>query len=70
VIWTDVREIENLRCQKVFNPAVLRIMDNHEFISGWWGKSKSEKADAEAFIEWWNENIACDADDLFVDQLD
>ena len=55
VIWTDVSLIENLRCQKVFNPAIIEFMDLHEYRTGWWGKSKSEKADAEAFAKWWNE---------------
>jgi len=55
VIWTEVSQIENLRCQKVFNPAVLEFMNDFEFRAGWWGKSKSEKADAEAFAQWWNQ---------------
>lgn len=54
VIWTDVSHIENVRCQKVFNPAILEIMNTHEFRAGWWGKSKREKTDAEAFTQWWN----------------
>lgn len=57
VVWTDASQIENLRCQKVFNAAILEIMDNFEFRSGWWGKSKSEKADAEEFVRWWNESL-------------
>ena len=55
VIWTDISRIENLRCQKVFNPAIIRFMNLHEYRSCWWGKSKKEKADAEAFVKWWNE---------------
>ena len=35
VIWTDVSHIENVRCQKVFNPAILEIMNTHEFRAGW-----------------------------------
>lgn len=57
VIWTDVSLIENLRCQKVFHPAVLEIMHNFEYRTDWWGKSKSEKADAEAFVKWWKKMI-------------
>lgn len=34
---------------------VGNIKKNH--YSGWWGKSKSEKADAEEFAGWWNETL-------------
>ena len=54
VIWTEVSQIENLRCQKVFNPAIIEFMDLHEYRAGWWGKSKHEQADAEDFVKWWN----------------
>ena len=54
VNWTDVTLIENIRCQKVFHPKILEIMDNFEFRDCWWGKSKSERADAEDFVNWWN----------------
>ena len=57
VIWTDINQIENVRCQKVFNPAILVIMDDIEFRASWWGKSKAEKADAEAFAQWWNREM-------------
>ena len=57
VIWTDVSQIENLRCQKVFQPTVLGFMDHFEYRDGWWGKSKQEKADAEAFVQWWNSHL-------------
>ena len=57
VDWTDISLIENVRCQRVFQPTVLKIMDHWEFRSGWWGRSKHEKADAEGFVEWWNETV-------------
>ena len=57
VVWTSIEHIENVRCQKVFQPTVLEIMDNFEFRSGWWGKSKKEKEDAEEFVKWWNEKM-------------
>lgn len=44
--------------QKVFQPTILGFMDNFEYRDGWWGKSKKEKADAEAFVKWWNEHRA------------
>ena len=53
-VWTDIDLIENVRCQRVFQPSVLELMDYFEFRSCWWGKSKREKADAEAFVWWWN----------------
>ena len=58
VVWTDIMQIENVRCQKVFQPTVLEIMDNFEFRAGWWGKSRKEKADAEEFVKWWNDIVA------------
>ena len=63
VIWTDVTLIENLRCRKVFNPAIIGFMDLHEYRAGWWRKSKREKADAEAFVKWWNENLISPQED-------
>ena len=54
VIWTDVSQIENLRCQKVFSPAIIEFMDLHEYRAGWWGKSNRERKDAEDFVKWWN----------------
>ncbi|MBR6595945.1 MAG: hypothetical protein IKK72_05195 [Oscillospiraceae bacterium] len=63
VIWTDVTLIENLRCRKVLNPAIIGFMDHREYCAGWWGKSKREKADAEAFVKWWNENLISPQED-------
>lgn len=60
VVWTNTEHIENLRCQKVFQPTVLEIMDDFEYRSCWWGKSKKEKTDTEAFVKWWNENHISD----------
>ena len=57
VIDTDISLIENLRCQKVFRAGVLQLMDNFEFRSCWWGKSKREKEDAEEFVAWWNSHV-------------
>ena len=54
LVWTDISCIENVRCQKVFQPEILELMNLHEYRSGWWGKSRQEKADAEAFVKWWN----------------
>lgn len=54
VIWTDISHIENLRVQKVFHKAVLNKMNDLEGCGCWWGKSKKERAAAEAFVNEWN----------------
>ena len=46
--------IENVRCQKAFNPAVLEIMDNWEFWDCWWQNTKEDKAATEEFVARWN----------------
>jgi len=58
LVRTDVSLVENLRCQKVFRPSILKLMNNFEHRSAWWGKSESEKASAEAFVEWWNAQVS------------
>ena len=63
IIRTDVSQIENVRLQKVFDPAVLGIMDWYALVGGWWGKSKNEKADAEEFVKWWNERSSLSEDE-------
>ena len=57
VIDTDITRIENLRCQKVFRKGILELMNDFEFRSCWWGRSKREKEDAEEFIVWWNSHV-------------
>lgn len=46
--------IENVRCQRVYNPKVLEIMDDFEFWDYWWGNTTEEKKSAELFVEKWN----------------
>lgn len=46
--------IENVRCQRVYKPKVLELMDNFEFWDYWWGNTKKEKKSAELFVEKWN----------------
>lgn len=50
-----VELIENVRFQRVFKPAVLRIMDNWEFCDCWWHTTAQDKREALEFIERWNE---------------
>ena len=54
---TDIYQIENVRCRRVFHASVLKFMDDFESYWCWWGKSKKEKADAEAFVQWWEQNV-------------
>ncbi len=63
IVRTDVSQIENIRLQKAFDPAILELMDWYALVGGWWGKSKKEKTHAEAFVKWWNEAIAADSKD-------
>ena len=46
--------IENVRCQKAFNPAVLEIMDNWEFGDYWWQNTNDDKEATEEFVAKWN----------------
>lgn len=46
--------IINVRCQRVFKPKVLELMDNFEFWDWWWGNTTEEKKSAELFVEKWN----------------
>ena len=46
--------IENVRCQRVYKPKVIEIMDDFEFWDYWWGNTKKEKKSAELFVEKWN----------------
>lgn len=64
VIRTDISQIENVRLQKVFQPTILGFMDDFEYRNGWWGKSKHERADAEAFVKWWNEQQTITKEEL------
>lgn len=55
--------IEHVRCQHVFKPSVLKLMDDLEFCDCWWGKSKRSKQAVEAFVAQWNQqtSAACSA---------
>ncbi len=49
-----VELIENVRCSRAYNPAVLEIMNNWEFWDCWWGNSKGDKDATKQFVERWN----------------
>jgi len=46
--------IENVRVRKVYKPAVVGLMSDIEYLPCWWGSTKKEKKDAQAFVERWN----------------
>ncbi len=48
--------IENVRCSKVYNPAILDIMNNLEFEDWWWGNQKKDKIETIDFVNRWNHN--------------
>ena len=52
-----VNLIENVRCSRAYNPAVLEIMNNFEFWDCWWGDSKEDKKATEEFVEKWKAQI-------------
>ena len=49
-----VNLIENVRCRRAFNPAVLEIMDDFEFSDYWWKDTEADRENAEAFVANWN----------------
>lgn len=52
--------IENVRCQKVYKPSIIRIMSDPEFSLCWWGNTKEDKRSAEEFVMRWK---SCKTDD-------
>lgn len=46
--------IENVRCQKVYKPSVLKLMGNWEFQDAWWDNSVAAKKETKRFVETWN----------------
>jgi len=49
--------IENVRCQRVYRPSVLALMDNWEFSETWWGKSAEDKTDVKKFVDYWKNEV-------------
>lgn len=50
--------IENVRCSRAFNPAVLEIMNNWEFANCWWENTKDDKKSTEEFVDRWRREIS------------
>lgn len=55
--------IENVRCQKVYKPSVLDLMDNFEFRDSWWDNSVAAKKETKRFVEAWNNQQPLPQDD-------
>ena len=49
--------IENVRCSRVYRPAVLAVMNNWEFKANWWHDTKEDKLETEAFVSEWNKRF-------------
>lgn len=54
---TPVALIENVRLSRTYHPEVLRIMNNWEYDSLWWGSSAEDRASAAAFAEAWRRRV-------------
>lgn len=52
--------IENVRCQRVYKPAVLTLMNDWEFSDTWWGKSAEDKADVQRFADYWKREVTAE----------
>lgn len=50
-----VKLIENVRCKRVYRPAVLELMNDWEFADCWWGDTEEDRASVKCFVEKWNE---------------
>ena len=51
----SVELIENVRCQRIYKPIILKIMDDLEMMDGWrWGKQTvQDRKNAERFVKIW-----------------
>ncbi len=47
--------IENVRCSRVYNPAIVELMDDWEFHDCWWQNTLDEKKATEIFVAQWKE---------------
>ena len=56
--------IVNLRVQKVFQPSILKILDEPEMQNCCWGRTENEKKYAEYFVRAWN-SVSRDARNSF-----
>ncbi len=54
VIDVPMNLIENVRKSRAYNPAVLEIMNNWEFLECWWNDKEEDKQDVERFVAEWN----------------
>ena len=48
-----VELIDNVRCQRVFHPRVLEIMNDWECWTDWWKNTPEDKEEVASFVENW-----------------
>lgn len=55
--YIEVNCIESLRAKKIYNPLVLKIIDNIESLDGktWWGNTSEDKKETEEFVKTFND---------------
>ena len=46
--------IENVRCQKLYKPSVLELMNDFEYTDDWWYDTPEDKAEIERFLAEWH----------------
>ena len=49
-----VKLIENVRCQRVYKPSVLALMNNFEFWDCWWHNTAADRKATKEFVARWN----------------
>lgn len=57
-IATNPAYIENVRCARVYHPAVLELMNDWEMRDVWWGNSETDKMETEVFVYNWKTGFA------------
>ena len=50
-----VDSVEHIRCQRIYKPVVLEIIDYDQAVEGtiWWGRTASDRRESEAFVKAW-----------------
>lgn len=68
----SVEYIENLRIQKVYKLSILGIINDEEFVRGWWDNTLDDRKSAEEFIKKWNnkENFPIDKYHAFINKIE
>ncbi len=53
-----LKMIENVRCQRIYQPAVLDHIYSEENLEGWqwWGRTVADRKETEAFVKDWDKH--------------